>query len=361
MKTRKAVHHIPRPRKGAKAADSLLGWYDAHRRDLPWRARPGESADPYRVWVSEIMLQQTTVTAVAGYFARFIRRYPDIRALASAPLDDVLKLWAGLGYYARARNLHRGARAVMEIHGGALPRNPAELTKISGIGRYTANAIAAIAFGEKVAAIDTNAERVLARLLAFERALPAARPRLSAMAADLVPSTRPGDFAQALMDLGSAICLPEQPRCGDCPIAQFCKARRLGLTQVLPVKKQKSPRRLTRAVAFVAIDAAGSVYLVRRPEDGLFGGMMQPPLTAMRKSFPALREALRDAPFSGVWKLRPGKVRHMLTHLELEVRTYVANFTARPNGEGIWLTPDEFGAAALPTAMRKILKHALAA
>ena len=336
-----------------------MRWYDLHRRDLPWRAKPGEVADPYRVWISEIMLQQTTVSAVAGYFERFTRRWPDVAALAAARLDEVLGMWAGLGYYARARNLHRGARAVVEQFGGIIPQSSAELIRIPGIGAYTANAIAAIAFGERVAAIDTNAERVLARLLAFDEVLPDARSRLAGIAAVLVPATRPGDFAQALMDLGSSICLPDEPRCGECPLAKWCRAYALGMTRTLPRKKAKSPRKLARAIAFVAIDSTGAVYLVRRPEHGLFGGMMQPPLTTLAGKFPGRGEMLSDAPFSGEWIGKRGVVRHTLTHLELEIRTYVARFVARPNGEGIWMTPAEFASAALPTAMRKILEHAL--
>jgi A/G-specific adenine glycosylase len=208
-----------------------------HRRELPWRAKPGESPDAYRVWVSEIMLQQTTVSAVTGYFERFMRRWPDVNALASARLDDVLGMWAGLGYYARARNLHRGARAVVEQFGGMIPQSSVELIRIPGIGAYTANAIAAIAFGERVAAIDTNAERVLARLLAFEEMLPDARPRLNRIATGLVPAARPGDFAQALMDLGSTICLAGEPRCGECPLVKICRAHALGSTGTLPRKK----------------------------------------------------------------------------------------------------------------------------
>lgn len=360
MGNRKSRHVTPRPASTARAADALLRWYDVHRRDLPWRAKPGEVPDPYRVWISEIMLQQTTVSAVAGYFDRFIRRWPDVTALAAARLDDVLGAWAGLGYYARARNLHRGARTVVEQFGGIIPPNSADLIRIPGIGVYTANAIAAIAFGERVAAIDTNAERVLARLLAFDEVLPDARSRLAGIAAVLVPATRPGDFAQALMDLGSRICLPDEPRCGECPLAKFCRACALDMAGTLPRKKAKAPRKLARAVAFVAVDSTGAVYLVRRPEDGLFGGMMQPPLTTPGRTFPGRGEALCEAPFSGEWIGKRGVVRHTLTHLELEIRTYVARFAARPNGEGIWIMPAEFASAALPTAMRKILKHALA-
>src|SRR5438105_10729836 len=211
MESRKQSHHTRRRRLPASTADTLLTWYDSHRRDLPWRAMPDEMADPYRVWVSEIMLQQTTVAAVTGYFARFMARWPNVSALAAASQDEVLQAWAGLGYYARGRNLHRGARVVVERYGGVIPHDPAQLSTIPGIGPYTANAIAAIAFNEPVAAIDTNAERVLARLFAFEEPMPDGRKLLAALAADLVSRHRPGDFAQALMDLGSAICLPENP------------------------------------------------------------------------------------------------------------------------------------------------------
>jgi len=211
-----------------------------------------------------------------------------------------------------------------------------------------------------VAAIDTNAERVMARFLAFSQSLPRARAQLSALVGGLVPAGRSGDFAQALMDLGSSICTPENPQCSICPLSSRCEAHRQNLTGSLPRKERKTGRRVMRALAFVAIDHSGSIYLVRRPETGLFGGMMQPPLTALRKTFSPARNALSEAPFRGEWKLMRGVVRHTLTHIELEVRIYVARFSARPNGEGIWLSPHEFKTAALPTAMRKMLTHALA-
>lgn len=338
--------------------EALLHWYDSNRRDLPWRARPGMSADPYRVWISEIMLQQTTVAAVRGYFDRFVGAWPNLEALAAAPLDEVLAAWAGLGYYARARNLHRGAQFIMDEFGGRMPRCASELIRVPGIGPYTANAIAAIAFGEEVVAIDTNAERVLSRLFAFESELPAGRNKLALMTRDFVPAARPGDFAQALMDLGSAVCVPGHPQCGICPLSLKCEARRLGIAAALPRKKEKRARRTARAVAFVAIDAGGSVYLVKRPQNGLFGGMMQPPLTELRPNFPRGRDVVANAPFRGDWKLTRGQIRHTLTHIELEIRAYVARFGTRPNGEGIWLSEHEITSAALPTAMRKIIAHA---
>jgi A/G-specific adenine glycosylase len=361
MPTLKHRQHNTSPTaKSASTAEQLLSWYDRHHRDLPWRTKPGQAADPYRVWVSEIMLQQTTVAAVSAHFDRFMRRWPDVTSLASASLDDVLAQWAGLGYYARARNLHRGARFVAETFGGVMPRQADQLIAIPGIGPYTANAIAAIAFGERVPAIDTNAERVMARYLAFRRSLPGARAQLAALVAGLVPHLRPGDFAQGLMDLGSSVCVPKRPECTVCPLSLRCEAHRQNLTEFLPRKEKKTCRRLMRALAFVAIDKGGSVYLVRRPDSGLFGGMMQPPLTPLKKNFPSARNAMLRAPFSGAWKLKRGIVRHTLTHIELEIRTYVARFPVRPNGEGIWLSPREFKIAALPTAMRKMLTHALA-
>src|SRR4051794_8501603 len=221
-------------------AAALLLWYDRHRRVLPWRALPGESPDPYRVWLSEIMLQQTTVKAVGPYFARFTARWPNVRALAQAPLDDVLKLWAGLGYYARARNLHACAKAVVECHDGNFPADEAALRALPGIGPYSAAAIAAIAFGARTAALDGNGERVIARLFAVEAQLPAAKTEIGHLAESLLPHTRAGDFAQALMDLGASICTPKNPACVLCPWVQSCAARRTGNPQMFPRKAAKA-------------------------------------------------------------------------------------------------------------------------
>ena len=353
------AHHsgeVRRVRKSSpQTADLLLAWYDTHRRELPWRAKSGETADPYRVWLSEIMLQQTTVTAVIPYYQGFLKRWPDVRSLAAAPLDDVLGAWAGLGYYSRARNLHRAAQTIGK---GAFPRTSEDLRSLPGIGAYTAAAIAAIAYDERVAAMDANAERVIARLFAVEEPLPKARPRLAALAAPLVPE-RAGDFAQALMDLGSSICVPKKPLCRQCPISVHCMAFERGIAENLPRKAAKASRPLKRGAAFVAIDTKGAVYLVKRPENGLLGAMLQPPLGEWTEKFPSRASALEQAPFTGAWSKLAGIVQHGFTHFQLEMEIYAARFSRRPNGEGRWFAPHELETAALPTVMRKIIHHAL--
>ena len=262
---------------------------------LPWRALPGETPDPYRVWLSEIMLQQTTVRAVAPYFARFTARWPDVRALAAAPLDDVLRLWAGLGYYARARNLHACARAVVERHGGRFPQSEAELAALPGIGPYTAAAIAAIAFDARAAPVDGNIERVVTRLFAVEDELPAAKPTIRRLAETLVPAARAGDFAQALMDLGATVCTPKKPACALCPWIDACAARRRGDPESFPVKAPKREGRLRRGAAFVVARADGCVLVRSRPPKGLLGGMTEVPTTEWTHDFDQ-RDALAAAP-----------------------------------------------------------------
>jgi A/G-specific adenine glycosylase len=349
------------PRKAERKpaiARNLLAWYDRHARILPWRGAPGEKPDPYRVWLSEIMLQQTTVAAVAPYYRAFLARWPDVKALASAPRDDILGAWAGLGYYSRARNLHRAAQIVAEEHDGIFPAKLEDLRKLPGVGAYTAAAIGAIAYNLRVAAMDANAERVIARLLAMDQELPKAKAKLALMAEPLVPVERPGDFAQALMDLGSQICTVQNPQCGECPVARHCQALALGIAQELPRKAAKRPRPLKRGAAFVAFDAQGAAYLIRRPEKGLLGAMLEPPSTDWGESFPEHADALENAPFMGEWIKHEGLVHHVFTHFSLELEVWSARFNARPNGPGIWLTHDERKNAALPTVMRKIIEHA---
>ena len=338
---------------------ALLAWYDRHRRDLPWRAAPGQPPDPYRVWLSEIMLQQTTVATVGPYFDQFVARFPDIRALAAASLDEVLHAWQGLGYYARARNLHACAREVVAAHGGGFPDDPALLRALPGIGDYTAAAIAAIAFDRPVAAVDGNVERVVARLFAERTPLPRAKARLRALAASLVPEQRAGDFAQAMMDLGAALCTPRSPRCVLCPWRADCAAAALGIAEDLPVQTEKPERPLRHGVAFWLTRADGAVLLRRRPEQGLLGGMIELPSTDWRETPWDAAEAVTAAPAATDWRALPGTVRHGFTHFRLELGL-LAGTTTDPIA-GIWAKPAEFKDHAFPTLTRKLVKHALSA
>jgi A/G-specific adenine glycosylase len=345
------------------AASDLLDWYDLNRRDLPWRAGGGATADPYRVWLSEIMLQQTTATAVAPYFGRFVARWPNVQALAAAALDDVLKSWAGLGYYARARNLHACARTVVQQYGGCFPSAEAELAELPGIGPYTAAAIAAIAFGARAAAVDGNVERVVTRLFALEQELPAAKPQIRDLAARLVPPRRSGDFAQAMMDLGATICTPKRPACAICPWMKACRARRRGDQATFPRRARKPAGLLRRGAAFVALRADGCVLMRSRPPKGLLGGMTEVPTTPWTHDFDA-GEALRQAPrlrrTQPRWRRLPGVVSHVFTHFPLELVVYRARLaagTSAPAGAR-WIPLSELGGEALPSLMRKVVAHA---
>jgi A/G-specific adenine glycosylase len=339
-------------------ADSLLRWYDRHRRRLPWRAEPGETPDPYRVWLSEIMLQQTTVTAVIPYYERFLARFPSVEALATAKLDDVLAAWAGLGYYARARNLHACARAVAAA--GGFPRDAAGLRALPGIGAYTATAIGAIAFDTPGVPVDGNVERVVARVFCVDQPMPEAKPALRTLAerlgADPAAIARPSDFAQALFDLGATVCTPAAPACGVCPWMQGCAARRQGVAADLPRRAAKKERPLRRGVHFWLEDAAGRVLLRRRAENGLLGGMAELPGTPWRAAPWPHEEALAHAPMPAEWR-KAGQVRHGFTHLELHVDLYAAR-VARIDANGFLHPIDDLGGAALPSLMRKCVRMA---
>ncbi|MGE0563636.1 MAG: A/G-specific adenine glycosylase [Pseudolabrys sp.] len=351
---------IPR---GQPDAAGLLAWYDRHRRILPWRARRGETADPYRVWLSEIMLQQTTVKAVAPYYARFVARWPDVGGLAAAPLDDVLREWAGLGYYARARNLHACAGVVVRDHGGVFPRDEAALRLLPGIGAYTAAAIAAIAHDAPAVPVDGNVERVMSRLFSVEAELPKAKPVIAELATSLLPSHRSGDFAQALMDLGATICTPKKPACSLCPWGDVCKARQRGDADTFPRKTPKRAGELRRGAAFVALRTDGAVLLRTRPPRGLLGGMTEVPCSAWAVTFD-LRKAKTSAPAFGAkveWTKLPGWVDHVFTHFPLELTVFLGRVPARakaPAGAR-WVARDDLAAEALPNVMRKVLAHAL--
>ena len=341
-------------------ASQLLDWYDAHARVLPWRAKPGVAADPYRVWLSEIMLQQTTVQAVKAYFEKFVALWPKVEALAGAPLDDVLKAWAGLGYYARARNLHHCAREVVSRFGDRFPETEAELRTLPGIGPYTAGAIAAIAFGGRHAAVDGNVERVISRLYAIETPLPDSKPEIREKAQALVPEQRAGDFAQAMMDLGATICTPRDPNCLICPWAEHCEGRISGLAPSLPRKEPKKKVPTRRGTAFWIERADGAVLLRRRPEKGLLGGMMEVPSTQWGEA-PASPEA--EAPLAARWRVLPGTVAHTFTHFHLELTVWraetVQDGELREDGDYRWTARRDLSGEALPTVMRKVVAHVL--
>jgi A/G-specific adenine glycosylase len=340
----------------------LLAWYDRHRRRLPWRAPPGETPDPYRVWLSEIMLQQTTVKTVAPYYARFLERWPNVAALAKSSLADVLKAWAGLGYYARARNLHACARAVVERHGGCFPDEAAALAALPGVGPYTAAAIAAIAFGKRATPVDGNVERVVARLFAVEAPLPAAKADIRRLAESLAPDQRPGDFAQAAMDLGAMVCTPLRPSCALCPWNDVCAAHRLGSPESFPRKAPKSEGRLRRGAAFWVERADGAVLVRTRPLRGLLAGMTEVPTSEWTHDFDAAA-ALRAAPrFANgkakpAWRKLPGKVTHAFTHFPLELVVYAATLPAgaRAPAGTRFVRRAAFEEEAWPTLMRKVI------
>ena len=344
-------------------ASRLLAWYDRHRRTLPWRAPAGERVQPYLVWLSEIMLQQTTVGTVGDYFRRFVERWPTVEALALAPLDDVLSAWAGLGYYARARNLHACARAVTEHHGGAFPQTEDGLRALPGIGPYTAAAIRAIAFDQPASAVDGNVERVIARLFALKTPLPDVKPEIQARAAELVPDRRAGDYAQAMMDLGATVCVPRNPRCVICPLVEACKARRQGIAEELPRRAPKSEKPTRRGLAFVLANRQGAILLRKRPAKGLLGGMDEVPSSPWREGKLSLEEALKAAPVPANWKVLEGGVRHTFTHFHLELAvaraTAATSRLARLAPGSAWVEIDRLTERALPTVMRKVISHAV--
>ncbi len=303
------------------------------------------------------MLQQTTVATVGPYFDRFVARWPDVSALAAASLDEVLQVWQGLGYYARARNLHACARAVVERHDGRFPHDPTALRALPGVGAYSAAAIAAIAFDQQTAAIDGNVERVVARVYAVSEPLPAAKSRLRALAAELVPQNRAGDFAQALMDLGATICTPRRPRCVLCPWRACCAAAAAGLADAIPARAEKPERPARYGVAFWLTRGDGAVLLRRRPEKGLLGGMTEIPSTPWRSEPWTLDEAVKIAPATAEWAPLPGRVRHGFTHFRLELAIVAGNGEA----DGLWSRVDRLSEHALPTLMKKVARHAVSA
>ena len=342
--------------------DSLLAWYDRYSRDLPWRLKSGKIPDPYRVLLSEIMLQQTTVASVIPYYQAFLARWPTLVDLAAAYLDDVLHAWQGLGYYSRARNLHKCARTVRDDHGGDLPTTEAALRKLPGIGPYTSSAIAAIAFDRAHVPVDGNVERVLARMFGVQEPLPAAKQRLRTIATGLATSRRAGDYAQAIMDLGATVCTPRNPSCLVCPWRWGCRGNDLGVAKDLPRRAPKPERPVRFAATFIITAADGALFLERRPEDGLLGGLMQVPLSPWCDQELSMEAAVRAAPISAKWCQLAGTVHHGFTHFAVRFSLFSgrAKRSDRRLRNGIWSAPGQLGEHALPTMVKKIISHAAA-
>ena len=342
--------------QGKPASTALLAWYDRHRRALPWRVLAHETADPYRIWLSEIMLQQTTVQAVKPYFEAFTLRWPRVDLLAAAPIEAIMQSWAGLGYYSRARNLHACAQAVVERFSGQFPADETALRELPGIGAYTAAAISAIAFGRRAVVVDGNVERVIARLFSVEEALPRAKPAIRHLADSLTPQERPGDYAQAMMDLGATICTPRKPACNLCPLLQDCSAHRGGAPETYPRKTPKSAKITRYGQVFVVVRRDGAILVRIRPPKGLLGGMTEVPgtewLTTINTADPA-----ESAPLLASWHQHDESVRHVFTHFPLELSVFTAHVpmhTPAPSGM-VWLAENVIAAAAFPTLFRKVL------
>lgn len=341
----------------------LLAWYDRHHRDLPWRVPPdriavGVRPDPYRVWLSEIMLQQTTVEAVKPYFRQFVAAWPTVAALAEADREDVMKGWAGLGYYSRARNLKKCAEAVASDHDGVFPDNEDGLRSLPGIGPYTAGAIAAIAFNRPAVVVDGNVERVMSRVFAIDRPVAESKGDIRRLVEALVPATRPGDFAQAMMDLGATTCSPKRPACMMCPIQIDCAAFAVGDPERFPVKGVKAEKPTRRGAAFVAVGPDGAVLLRKRPETGLLGGMTEVPGSAWTARIDGATTP-DAAPFRADWRFS-GRVIHVFTHFALELDVYAAKVDERAEMPGSWWSdPAELPFEALPTVMKKAIEAAL--
>ena len=335
---------------------SLLKWYDGNARQLPWRAGPGDTPNPYHVWLSEIMLQQTTVATVKAYFEKFLKLWPTVAQLARAPQEQILKEWAGLGYYARARNLHKCAQVIAHDFGGRFPTSETELRALPGIGDYTAAAIAAIAFSETAAVVDGNIERITARLARIDTPLPAAKKLIKSKVATLTPAGRPGDFAQAMMDLGAGICRPKNPDCPTCPVAGFCEGYNVGDMERYPIKAPKKAKPTRRAVSFW-LEYDGHILLERRADKGLLGGM--PGLFSTpwveRDSVPSRIDYEDHAPTPGDWQETDGIARHTFTHFHLETRLVRANAPSLMNIKaGFWHPVDALDHVGLPTVFKKI-------
>ncbi|MGA2794323.1 MAG: A/G-specific adenine glycosylase [Roseiarcus sp.] len=345
--------------KPGETSRRVLDWWDRHRRSLPWRAALGQSADPYRVWLSEILLQQTNVQTALPYFERFAALWPRVEDLAAAPLEDVMRAFAGLGYYSRARNMHACAREIAR-RGGAFPPGEAELRALPGVGAYTAAAIAAIAFNRHASPVDGNIARIMTRLRVIDAPIAKARGAIAAAAAALTPVDRPGDFAQALMDIGATICAPRNPDCPACPLRPACAAAATGQPQAYPRKESRKARPQRRGAAFFAQASDGSILLRARPPEGLLGGTVELPGTPWSVDF-ASDAAASAAPFAALWRLAPGLVEQAFTHFSLRLNVYVARLAGKPPAHDgcFWVAQREIERVALSSVMRKAVAHAL--
>lgn len=346
-------------------SDRILAWYDKNARILPWRSLSNEQADPYHVWLSEIMLQQTTVATVGPYFEKFLKLWPSVEHLANSPLDDVLTAWAGLGYYARARNLHKCAVAVCHKYGGVFPSSEQELLTLPGIGAYTSAAIASIAYGQSAVVVDGNIERIISRVYRIKDQLPAAHKKIREGAATVTPKKRAGDYAQALMDIGATICTPKAPFCDKCPVSQSCAAFEKGDAETYPVKAPKKAKPTRRAAILWIEDEAGAVLMRRREEKGLLGGMMEFPSTewtinpydvdaALRSVMAALSLDGLPVPAHAI-----GGVKHTFTHFHLELSIYsiiLPTDSRLVSNEILRINPEDFESIAMPTLMSKVVK-----
>ncbi|MBP7252366.1 MAG: A/G-specific adenine glycosylase [Alphaproteobacteria bacterium] len=352
MRTRKVKETTP-PTALPKAA-ALLRWYDKHGRDLPWRVKGGKRPDPYKVWLAEIMLQQTTVAAVIPYYAKFLQLWPTVTALAAADLGDIRAAWAGLGYYRRASNLHRCAQVIVTDYAGKFPNTVSTLAQLPGIGTYTSAAVTAIAFDQRANVVDGNVERVMARLFRVKKPLREAKGILRDLAAQLLPKARHGDYAQALMDLGATICTPRQPNCPACPWRKACQARNAGIASQLPVPASKVIKPVRRAVAFWLENAKGEVWLRRRPEEGLLGGMIEVPSSPwLDQDMPEINTITQYAPAKARWQRLSLPIRHNFTHFDLYLEIVYA--CGRASGQdGFWSAKKAMKSLALPNVMRKV-------
>lgn len=334
----------------------LLGWFARNRRVMPWRALQGQRPDPYHVWLSEIMLQQTTVATVGPYFLKFVQKWPTVNHLARAKLDDVLTAWAGLGYYARARNLHKCAVMVSKQLKGKFPETVEGLLELPGIGPYTAAAITSIAFDQFAVAVDGNVERVVSRFFAIEAPLPLSKPAIREKAAVLAKDNKhPGDFTQAFMELGATVCTPRKPKCGLCPWKEDCAARKKGIAEKLPRKLAKTDKPVRYGKVFWISDREGRFLIHKREGQGLYEGMYQLPTTDWVTDKAAAKKLASPVKISG---LEPfgAEVRHSLTHFDLILEIWHGSNTKNPQAAGVWIMPENLDQYALPTLMKKAIR-----